>query len=89
MDLAAPIMHEFTYQAMAYDLIKLERNSEFNDVYKTEVNTDEGPQVLEMELKEDDKVWVEYRHTHMKDTGEKLSAEFNQFLKDNKYFVDK
>lgn len=40
-----------------------------------------------MEIKESDKIWVENRHRHMKDTIEKLMGDFQRFMDDNPNFT--
>ncbi|TVY83797.1 Protein transport protein sec1 [Lachnellula suecica] len=87
MDLVAPLIHEFTYQAMAYDLLSIKDADKVT--YKTLVN--EGrpdEQEKDVEIGEKDKIWVENRHRHMKDTIEKIMADFNKFLADNPHFTN-
>ncbi|KAF8477371.1 Sec1-like protein [Kalaharituber pfeilii] len=86
MDLYAPFLHEFTYQAMAFDLLPIQDGDKV--VYKTEVVENGKKEVKEMVISEDDKIWVDVRHQHMKDTIEKLMADFDRFLKENKNFVN-
>jgi syntaxin-binding protein 1 len=87
MDLMAPFVHEFTYQAMAFDLLPI--NDTDKVTFKTVVN-DEDPAAEErdMEISDKDKIWVENRHRHMKDTLEKLIGDFQKFIKDNPQFTD-
>lgn len=87
MDLYAPLLHEFTYQAMAHDLLPIQDGEKI--VYKTEVEESGKKVAKDMVITEDDKVWVDVRHQHMKDTIEKLMADFQGFLRDNKNFVDR
>ncbi|KAK3936380.1 Sec1 family protein [Diplogelasinospora grovesii] len=87
MDLMAPLLHEFTYQAMAHDLLPIK------DGEKTTFGMiiNEGTPMAEekeMELAEKDKVWVENRHRHMKDTIEKLMGDFQKFIDQNPNFTD-
>lgn len=82
MDVFAPLIHEFTYQAMAHDLLPI-RDGE--KVTYTTKNT-EG-QEKESEISELDKLWVENRHRHMKDTIEKLMGDFQRFIQDNPNFT--
>ena len=87
MDLYAPVIHEFTYQAMAHDLLPIQDGDKI--IYKTEVAEGDKSELKEMVISEDDRIWVDVRHQHMKDTIEKLMADFQGFLKDNKNFVDR
>ncbi|KAK0715786.1 Sec1-like protein [Lasiosphaeris hirsuta] len=87
MDLMAPLIHEFTYQAMAHDLLPL------NELPKVtfHMTINEGTATAEekdMEITEADKVWVENRHRHMKDTIDKLMGDFQRFLQQNPNFTD-
>ncbi|MCJ1378484.1 vacuolar sorting protein VPS33/slp1 [Xylographa soralifera] len=87
MDLFAPLVHEFTYQAMVHDLLPLKEGDK--SYYKTVLN--EGTsreEVKEMELGEKDKIWVKNRHMHMKDLLQKLVADFNKFRADNPQFAE-
>jgi syntaxin-binding protein 1 len=87
MDIVAPLIHEFTYQAMAHDLLPIKEGDKI--YYKTVVN--EGgadQQEKEMEIGEKDKIWVENRHRHMKDTIEKLMGDFQKFIDENPHFTN-
>lgn len=87
MDLMAPLVHEFTYQAMAHDLLPIQDTGK--TTYHMTVNED-SPEAEEkdMELSDKDKVWVENRHRHMKDTIDKLMGDFQKFLDQNPHFTD-
>lgn len=87
MDLVAPLIHEFTYQAMAHDLLSIKEGEKVT--YKTILN--EGrpdEQEKEVEIGEKDKIWVENRHRHMKDTIEKLMGDFQKFIQENPHFTN-
>ena len=87
MDLMAPLVHEFTYQAMAHDLLKIREGDKVT--YHMTVNEQgAGVEEKDMELQEKDKVWVDNRHRHMKDTIEKLMGDFRKFLDQNPNFTD-
>ncbi|KAF2493880.1 Sec1-like protein [Lophium mytilinum] len=87
MDLFAPLLHEFTYQAMAHDLLPVKEGEKVT--YKTKLN--EGrpdEEEKDMEISEKDKIWVENRHRHMKDTIEKLMGDFQRFIDENPQFTN-
>ena len=87
MDLKAPLVHEFTYQAMAHDLLDIK--DEDNVTFRIKIN--EGRQDEEekdAEITEKDPVWLDIRHRHMKDTIDKLKTDFQKFLDDNPQFKE-
>uniref|UniRef100_A0A093V8V1 Protein transport protein sec1 n=1 Tax=Talaromyces marneffei PM1 TaxID=1077442 RepID=A0A093V8V1_TALMA len=87
LDLYSPLVHEFTYQAMAHDLLPIKEGDKVT--YKTVIN--EGStkeQVTDMEIGEHDRVWVDYRHLHMKDVLEKLADDFARFRAANPQFAE-
>jgi len=87
MDLMAPLLHEFTYQAMAHDLLPLKEIPKVT--FHMKINEGTGAEEeKDMEIVESDKVWVENRHRHMKDTIDKLMSDFNKFLAQNPNFTD-
>jgi syntaxin-binding protein 1 len=87
MDLMAPFVHEFTYQAMAFDLLPI--NDTDKVTFRTNVNEDDpGAEEKDMEISDRDKIWVENRHRHMKDTLDKLIGDFHKFIADNPQFTN-
>jgi syntaxin-binding protein 1 len=88
MDVVAPLVHEFTYQAMAHDLLPLREGDKIT--YKTVLNEGQPNEELkEMEITESDRIWVENRHLHMKDLLGKLVEDFNNFRAKNPQFSDR
>jgi syntaxin-binding protein 1 len=87
MDLFAPLIHEFTYQAMAHDLLPIKEGAKV--LYKTILHEGTAQQEeKEMEIGEGDKIWINNRHRHMKDTIEKLMGDFQKFLDENPHFTN-
>ncbi|CAI2162627.1 5362_t:CDS:10 [Funneliformis geosporum] len=85
IDMYSPILHEFTYQAMANDLLAIE-DGKYNYNYTGEDGTQATKEAI---LDESDSIWVEIRHKHMKDCIDKLMKDFNEFLTDNQGFAEK
>ncbi|CAJ1061144.1 syntaxin-binding protein 3 [Xyrichtys novacula] len=69
-DPVSPILHELTYQAMAYDLIDIQDN-----IYKYKSKDSSEKQAL---LNEEDMLWVELRHKHIAD----VSAQIPKMVKE-------
>lgn len=88
MDLYTPLVHEFTYQAMAHDLLPIKEGDKIT--YRTTVNEGQAnEETKDMEITEKDRIWVENRHLHMKDLLGKLGDEFNKFRADNPQFAER
>lgn len=87
MDLFAPFVHEFTYQAMAHDLLPIKEADKIT--YRTIINEGRPNQEeKDIAITEKDKLWLDNRHRHMKDVIEKLMADFKKFLADNPNFTN-
>ena len=72
---------------MAHDLLPIKETDKV--FYKTVVNEGAADeQEKEMEIGEKDKIWVENRHRHMKDTIEKLMGDFQKFIDENPHFTN-
>lgn len=88
MDLVSPLIHEFTYQAMVHDLLPVRDGEKVT--YKMKVNEGQATEeVKDVELSEKDKLWVDNRHKHMKDTIDKLMGDFQKFIDANPHFANK
>ncbi len=88
IDLFSPLLHEFSYQAMAHDLLPIQENDKIT--YRVTINEGQRDQeIKDIAISEKDKIWVENRHRHMKDVIEKLMADFQRFIKDNPNFTNK
>ncbi|KAJ9556422.1 hypothetical protein OSB04_011036 [Centaurea solstitialis] len=81
VDLIAPIIHEWTYDAMCHDVLRLEGNK-----YVQEVPSKSGgpPEKKEFLLEDHDPVWLEMRHLHIAEASERLSDKMQNFMSKNK-----
>lgn len=84
MDLHAPLVHEFTFQAMANDLLPI-RDGCF---YEFEVDNGKGTEKMQEVISEKDSAWLGVRHTHMSLAIDRLVEDFNKFTKENAAFND-
>ncbi|CAL4969519.1 unnamed protein product [Urochloa decumbens] len=81
IDQIAPIIHEWTYDAMCHDLLCLDGNK-----YVHEVPSKNGPATEKKEvlLEDHDPVWLELRHAHIADASERLHDKMTNFVSKNK-----
>ena len=88
MDLLSPFIHEFTYQAMALDLLDIKDGDKltYRNIIKKGLPDEEE---REVELGEKDKIWVANRHMHMKDLLGKIVEDFKKFRAENPQFIDR
>lgn len=88
LDLYAPLLHEFSYQAMAMDIVEgLERNNKY--VYSAE-NEKGEEQLMETLLDlEDDDTWLALRHMHIIEASELIIGRINDLIKNNPLMVDR
>ncbi|KNZ74611.1 Protein transport protein sec1, partial [Termitomyces sp. J132] len=83
MDMVAPFLHEFTYQAMVNDLLPIEDGSKYTYKFQSSVGAYEDKTAT---LSDSDTVWTEIRHMHMREAIDKLMGDFNKFLQENAVF---
>ncbi|XP_052118167.1 SNARE-interacting protein KEULE isoform X1 [Arachis duranensis] len=81
LDQIAPVIHEWTYDAMCHDLLNMEGNK-----YVHEVPGKDGvpPERKEVLLEDHDPVWLELRHAHIADASERLHEKMTNFISRNK-----
>ncbi|CAI8589201.1 unnamed protein product [Vicia faba] len=81
IDQIAPVIHEWTYDAMCHDLLNMEGNK-----YVHEVPAKAGglPEKKEVLLEDHDPIWLELRHAHIADASERLHEKMTGFISKNK-----
>lgn len=88
IDLYAPLLHEFTYQAMAMDIVpSLEREG----IYKFQSENEKGEMndVTSTLDIEDDEDWINLRHLHIIESSELIINKINELVKNNPLMVDR
>ncbi|KAK3279046.1 Sec1-like domain containing protein [Cymbomonas tetramitiformis] len=80
LDPVAPVIHDWTYEAMCYDLLPLE-----GDMYQRKVTTTGGEEKVKQEkLGETDSLWREYRHLHVAEAFIRVAEKAKEFTSTNK-----
>ncbi|KAN0088471.1 Sec1-like protein [Tylopilus felleus] len=83
MDVVAPLIHEFTYQAMCNDLLPIENGTKYTYKFQSSLGTYEDKTAT---LSDADTVWTTVRHMHMREAIVKLMGDFNKFMEENAGF---
>ncbi|KAJ4827948.1 hypothetical protein Tsubulata_029131 [Turnera subulata] len=81
IDQIAPIIHEWTYDAMCHDLLNMEGNKYVHEVPS---RTGGPPEKKDVLLEEHDPIWLELRHAHIADASERLHEKMTNFISKNK-----
>ncbi|XP_057462809.1 SNARE-interacting protein KEULE-like isoform X1 [Actinidia eriantha] len=81
VDQIAPVIHEWTYDAMCHDLLNMEGNKYVHEVPSKAAGAPEKKEVL---LEDHDPIWLELRHAHIADASERLHEKMTSFVSKNK-----
>ncbi|THG21409.1 hypothetical protein TEA_008505 [Camellia sinensis var. sinensis] len=81
VDQIAPVIHEWTYDAMCHDLLDMDGNKYVHEIPS---KTGGEPEKKEVLLEDHDPVWLELRHAHIADASERLHEKMTNFVSKNK-----
>ncbi|KAJ2551206.1 syntaxin binding protein 1 [Coemansia sp. RSA 1933] len=81
VDMYAPLLHEFTYQAAVHDLIDLEGGCRY--AYEVSTTAGKTQQATATLSEQSDQVWRVFRHEHICRVSEELVAQLDTMVKKN------
>ncbi|KAJ2392451.1 syntaxin binding protein 1 [Coemansia sp. RSA 2559] len=81
IDMYAPLLHEFTYQAAVHDLIDLEDGCKYN--YEVRTAAGKTLQANATLSEQTDRIWRAFRHENIFRVAEELVAQLDTLVKKN------
>ncbi|XP_037483100.1 probable protein transport Sec1a [Triticum dicoccoides] len=81
IDQIAPVIHEWTYDAMCHDLLSMDGNKYVQEVPNKSGSGTEKKEVL---LEDHDPIWFELRDVHVADANLRLHEKMSDFISKNK-----
>ncbi|KAK9374285.1 Sec1-like protein [Lipomyces chichibuensis] len=85
MDLDGPYLHEFSYEAMAHDLLFIENGNKYTYARQSQDGVQEDVVGV---LSEKDPVWVSLRHKYIADTIDEVKEKIVKFTEENSQFAN-
>jgi syntaxin-binding protein 1 len=80
-DMVSPLTHEFTYQAIAHDLLRLDYTKPGGVHFDVPDDKDPSrPKSLQLDEEETDATWVATRHAFVEEARAEAQARFKEFL---------
>lgn len=86
IDSLIPLIHDFTYASMAYDLLGIDPKTHTYE--RTFVDNMQQISTEKSLLDETDPLWVQFRHGHIGSVCTTLSRQFQDFLAANKSVIE-
>jgi len=77
IDLAATLIHEYTYEAMMYDVL----DGDILDINRNVVRVEEKEDKAELLISDGDALWEELKHLHIEDVNHALDAKRQELTK--------
>ncbi|CCE62220.1 hypothetical protein TPHA_0C00630 [Tetrapisispora phaffii CBS 4417] len=89
LDLFSPFLHDFSYQALSYDVV--DDINLITDVYSYEAENEAGEKERKSSKLLDlvDPDWVELKHQHIADANEYLEGKIKEIIAQNPLLVDR
>ncbi|KAL5062847.1 hypothetical protein RYX36_024584 [Vicia faba] len=81
IDQIAPLIHEWTYDAMCHDLLNMEGNKYVHEIPGKNGGQPERKEVL---LEDHDPIWLELCYAHIADASVRLHEKMTNFISKNK-----
>ncbi|KAM3146591.1 hypothetical protein pb186bvf_001121 [Paramecium bursaria] len=78
LDPVSPLLHDFYYQPMFYDLLDIE-----NDMYTYQITQQNQVNEKKALLNDDDEMFKKYKYRHIAEVLEGVATDFQSFMKSN------